>query len=217
MLFGKSLTIDDNELEQVASAARIGSARPFAEIEFIEKLKSGDPEAFDELVTRYSGDIFALLCRLTGDADEAGDLTQDTFIRALKAIGGFRGDSGLKTWLFRIAVNESRNRFRWWKRRFRSQTLSLDQPIGDSDNAVHETIASSTAGPEEDALRREREHLLRQALLALPDAYREAVVLFDIEGFTYEQISKMLEVSLGTVKSRISRGREELRKRLKGF
>jgi RNA polymerase sigma-70 factor (ECF subfamily) len=198
-MFGKSLIINEKELESVASAARIAAAPPFAEIEFIEKLKAGDADAFDTLVNRYTAEIYALLWRLTGDPDEASDLAQDTFLRALKAIRGFRGDSSLKTWLFRIAVNESRNRFRWWKRRHRHQTVSLDQPIGESENSIHETISCSGASPEEDALRRERERLLEKALLGLPDVYREAVVLFDIEGFTYEQISQTLEVSLGTV------------------
>jgi RNA polymerase sigma-70 factor (ECF subfamily) len=216
-MFGKSLIINEKELESVASATRIATAPPLAEIEFIEKLKAGDAEAFDSLVNRYTAEIYALLWRLTGDPDEASDLAQDTFLRALKAIRGFRGDSSLKTWLFRIAVNESRNRFRWWKRRRRYQTVSLDQPVGESENAIHETISCSAASPEEDALRRERERLLEKALLGLPDVYREAVVLFDIEGFTYEQISQTLEVSLGTVKSRIARGREELRKKLKDF
>ncbi|MFN6964109.1 MAG: sigma-70 family RNA polymerase sigma factor [Pyrinomonadaceae bacterium] len=217
MLFGKSLAIDDNELEHVASAARQASARSFAEVEFIERLRSGEAEAFDELVTRYSNDIFALLCRMTGDPDEAKDLTQDTFVRALRAIGGFRGESGLKTWLFRIAVNESRNRFRWWKRRRRGQTVSLDQPIGESEALIHDTIAGGGASPEDEALRREREALLQRALLALPDAYRETVILFDIHGLSYEQISQTLEISMGTVKSRIARGREELRRKLKGY
>lgn len=216
-MFGKSLIINEKELESVASATRIATAPPLAEIEFIEKLKAGDAEAFDSLVNRYTAEIYALLWRLTGDPDEASDLAQDTFLRALKAIRGFRGDSSLKTWLFRIAVNESRNRFRWWKRRRRYQTVSLDQPVGESENAIHETISCSAASPEEDALRLERERLLEKALLGLPDVYREAVVLFDIEGFTYEQISQTLEVSLGTVKSRIARGREELRKKLKDF
>src|SRR4029079_5018150 len=102
----------------------------------------------------------------------------------LKAIRGFRGDSSLKTWLFRIAVNESRNRFRWWKRRRRHQTVSLAQPVGESETSVHETISCSSASPEDDTLRRERERLLQMALLGLPDVYREAVVLFDIEGLT---------------------------------
>jgi RNA polymerase sigma-70 factor, ECF subfamily len=216
-MFGKSLTIDEKELEAVATATRIATARSFGEIEFVERLRSGDAEAFDVLVNRYSPDIYALLWRLTGDPDEASDLTQDTFLRALKAVRAFRGDSGLKTWLFRIAVNESRNRFRWWKRRRRYQTVSLDQPIGDSESAIQDTIACNGASPEDEALRRERERLLQEALLGLPDVYREAVVLFDIEGFSYEQISQTLEVNLGTVKSRIARGREELRKKLKDF
>ena len=216
-MFGKSLTVDDKELKSVASAARIAAAPTYGEVEFIEKLKVGDAEAFEVLVHRYSADIYALLCRLTGDLDEASDLTQDTFLRSLKAVGGFRGDASLKTWLFRIAVNESRNRYRWWKRRHRDHTVSLDHKVGDSDQTVQESIPCAASSPEDDALRRERERLMQSALMELPDVYREAVVLFDIEGFSYEQISQTLEISLGTVKSRIARGREELRKKLKDF
>ncbi|KAK0039403.1 sigma-70 family RNA polymerase sigma factor [Biomphalaria pfeifferi] len=111
MFFSKSITIDEEDLGQVALAARSISVGSSAEAEFIEKLKAGDANAFDTFVTRYSADIYALLFRLTEDAEEASDLTQETFLSALKAIHKFRGEADLKTWLFRIAVNESRKPF----------------------------------------------------------------------------------------------------------
>jgi RNA polymerase sigma-70 factor (ECF subfamily) len=204
-------------LNSAALAASPLSARSTAETGFIDRLKAGESEAFDTFVTRYSADVYTLLYRLTENAEDAGDLTQETFLSALKAIKKFRGDADLKTWLFRIAINESRNRFRWWKRRKREKTVSLDDTIGSSDVAIHETLSRDSASPEEDTLRRERERGLRDALLTMPDIYREVIVLCDIEGFSYEEIASALEINIGTVKSRIARGREELRRKLKGF
>lgn len=214
MFFSKSITIDEEDLGQVALAARSISVGSSAEAEFIEKLQAGDANAFDTFVTRYSADIYALLFRLTEDAEEASDLTQETFLSALKAIQKFRGEADLKTWLFRIAVNESRNRFRWWKRRSREKTFSLDAPIGESETPIHETMSGNSESPEENTLRMEREHRLKKALVALPEIFREVIVLCDIEGLSYEEIAKTLEINIGTVKSRIARGREELRRKL---
>lgn len=217
MFFSKSITFGEEDLGDGAVAAHSSTARSTAESEFIERLRAGEGAAFDLLVTRYSGDIYALLFRLTENAEEAGDLTQDTFLNALRSIKRFRGDSELKTWLFRIAINESRNRFRWWKRRRREKTVSLDASLGDSDISLHETLSGTSEDPEAAALRRERERALNEALNELPAIYREAVVLSDIEGLTYEEVASALNINIGTVKSRIARGREELRRRLKGF
>ncbi len=217
MFFSKSITFDDEDPVDVAAAAGVSSAFPDAESQFIDKLKAGNAEAFDLLITRYSADVHALLYRLTENPEEAGDLTQETFLSALTAIKGFRGDSGIKTWLFRIAINHSRNRFRWWKRRKRDLTVSLDATVGSSETKVHETIADKAENPEESAMVRERERALTNALFGLPDIFREVIVLCDIEGMSYDEISQSLGVNIGTVKSRIARGREELRKKLKDF
>jgi RNA polymerase sigma-70 factor (ECF subfamily) len=218
MVFSKSITFDDEEIGRaVVSASSIAGVRTLDDAPFIERLKAGDAVAFDNLVERYSGDIYALLFRLTSNAEDARDLTQDTFLRALRSISGFRGDAELKTWLFRIAINESRNRFRWWKRRRREVTISLDATIGDSGTSYSDTIAESSISPEDAALMREREYALKAALLDLAVIYREAIILCDIEGMTYDQTAAALGVGIGTVKSRISRGREELRRRLKNF
>jgi RNA polymerase sigma-70 factor (ECF subfamily) len=215
MFFGaKSMTFGEEEFSDVALATGQASVRSSVEIEFIERLKIGEAEAFDALVLRYSVDIYAVLFRLTQDAEEAADLTQETFLSALKAIKKFRGEADLKTWLVRIAINESRNRFRWWKRRRREKTVSLDAPVGESEQTFCDTVSSNSANPEETILRRERETQLSKALSDLPEIFREAVVLCDIEGLSYEEIASALEVNIGTVKSRIARGREELRRKL---
>lgn len=216
MFFSKSIVFDE-DLNGAAAAAISSNAYSSVELEFIEKLKMGDADAFDVLITRYSADIYALLFRLTENAEEAGDLTQETFLSALKSIKSFRGDSELKTWLFRIAVNHSRNRFRWWSRRKRDKTVSLDAPAGDGERLLSETLTGTSENPEEAAMHRQRENGLRKALLDLPEIFREAIILCDIEGQSYEDISRMLDINIGTVKSRIARGREQLRRRLKDF
>jgi len=216
MIFSKSIVLADEEIERVAGPALL-SSRAADDAQFIDNLRAGDAAAFERLVDRYSGDIYALLYRLTSNAEEASDLTQDTFMRALRSIKTFRGDSELKTWLYRVAINESRNRFRWWKRRRREQTISLDATIGDSTTTFSDTLIDRSISPEDAALANEREYALKAALLELPEVFREAVILCDVEGLSYEETAAALGVNLGTVKSRISRGRSELRERLKDF
>jgi len=219
MFFQKSITFDGEELNQVAMASPSSAdctADFISETPFLEKLKAGDPLAFDQLVNRYSADIYALLVRLTGDQEEAEDLTQETFLRALRSIGNFRGDAGIKTWLFRIAINESRNRRRWWKRRRRDVTISLE---AESETlGLSERIASpSSENPESAAINNELGQALQKALRELPQNFREVVILRDIEGLTYEEIAAALKTNVGTIKSRIARGRDELRRKLKGI
>lgn len=217
MVLVRSITFDDEEIGTAMVSATQHAGHNTEELLFVDKLRAGDAAAFETLIDRYSGDIYALLYRLTENAEEASDLTQDTFLKALRSIKSFRGDSELKTWLFRIAVNESRNRFRWWKRRRREQTISLDAMIGDSDTAISDTLAGNSVSPDDAALTRERQYALQAALLDIAEVYREAIVLCDIEGLTYEETAAALNIGIGTVKSRISRGREELRRRLKDF
>jgi RNA polymerase sigma-70 factor (ECF subfamily) len=216
MIFSKSITFDGEEIGQgILSPLRI--ARSADEDLFIEKLKAGDADAFDVLVDRFSGEIFGLLYRLTNNAEESHDLTQETFLKALRSIKSFRAEAELKTWLCRIAINESRNRFRWWKRRRRDVTISLDETVGNTELTFSETLSDPSISPEDEALRRERGVLIKAALDEVPEAYREAVILCDIEGLSYDETAEVLGIGLGTVKSLISRGREELRRRLKDF
>lgn len=214
MIIGKSITFGEDDLNDVASAARVSVENINEDAEFIERLRAGDEEAFDRLVGEYSGGIYSMLLRLTENAEDAGDLTQETFMNAFRSINKFRGESSVRTWLYRIAVNRSRNRFRWWKSRRRSKTVSIDSAFSEDDRPLHETLAGSDPDPETAAITAERMYRLRETLLTLPDIFREAVILRDIEGLAYEEIAEVLDVSIGTVKSRIARGRSELARKL---
>jgi RNA polymerase sigma-70 factor (ECF subfamily) len=204
------------ELEQVAPATVV-DVRPSVEDQFIERLKRSDPAAFETLVNERSGEIYGLLYRLTENAEEARDLTQETFLRAFQSIGQFRGDSDLRTWIYRIAINQARNRWRWWRRRHRDSTVSIDARDEAGNAAVVAQLSADIgSNPEYGALAHERERALKKALSGLRRVYREAVVLRDIEGFAYEEIAVALDISVGTVKSRLARGRQELRRKLEG-
>jgi len=204
------------DIDSVASAAEI-EVRPTPHEQFLERLRRGDAAAYERLVAEHSGEVYALLFRLTNDSEEARDLTQETFLRAFQSIGRFRGDASLKTWIYRIGINQARNRWRWWRRRKRDVTISLDATDDQNETPLSASLPSDSApNPEQETLARERERQLRDALLGLKSAFREAVVLRDVEGFSYEEIAEMLQISIGTVKSRIARGRLELRRLLEG-
>jgi RNA polymerase sigma-70 factor (ECF subfamily) len=204
-------------LEHPAAAADSAEARPSAELQFIERLRAGEAEAFERLVSERSGDIYALLYRLTEDPEEARDLTQETFLQAFRSIAHFRGDADLRTWLYRIAVNQARNRWRWWRRRRRGATVSLDATDETHELSLATRLVDEHApNPEARTLAHEREEILLAAVRTLARPYREAVVLRDIEGLSYEEVAVALDISVGTVKSRLSRGRTELRRKLEG-
>ena len=218
MSYGEPIALRQMELEQVAPAAPVElcELRASAETEFIERLRRGEAAAFEELVAERSGEIYGLLFRLTENSEEARDLTQETFLRAFQSIGRFRGEADLRTWIYRIAINQARNRWRWWRRRHRDSTVSLDATQGQSNQTLIATLAESSENPEQQTLAHERELILRSALQKVGRAYRETVILRDIEGFTYEEIATTLGINVGTVKSRLARGRQELKRKLEG-
>ena len=217
MSYGEPIALRGQiELEQVAPATLV-EARPQVDDQFVERLKRGDAAAFETLVNERSGEIYGLLYRLTESSEEARDLTQETFLRAFQSIGHFRGESDLRTWIYRIAINQARNRWRWWRRRRRDATVSIDAPQPNGAASLAGTLQSDNGrNPETEALANERERALKKALSSLKRVYREAVVLRDIEGFAYEEIAVALDISVGTVKSRLARGRQELRRKLEG-
>lgn len=216
MSYGEQIALRGQmDLEQVASAT---SVEPRAQDgQFIERLKRGESAAFEVLVNERSGEIYGLLYRLTENPEEARDLTQETFLRAFQSIRSFRGDSDLRTWIYRIAINQARNRWRWWRRRRRDSTVSIDATDENGKPTLVATLkAENVQSPEQDTLAHEREVILRNALKDLRRVYRETVILRDIEGLAYEEIAVALDISVGTVKSRLARGRQELRSKLEG-
>ncbi|HEX7956220.1 MAG TPA: sigma-70 family RNA polymerase sigma factor, partial [Pyrinomonadaceae bacterium] len=125
------------ELEGAADVATSAEARfvaPSAEEQFLERLRGGEAAAFNRLIEERHGDVYALLYRLTEDPEEARDLAQETFLQAFRHLANFRGDADVRTWLYRIAVNQARNRWRWWKRRRRERTVSLDAPASGGED-----------------------------------------------------------------------------------
>ena len=218
MSFGEPIALRGQaELEHPATLADSAEARPSPEAQFIERLKAGEAAAFDHLVNERSADIYALLYRLTEDPEEARDLTQETFLQAFRSIANFRGEADLRTWLYRIAVNQARNRWRWWRRRRRGVTVSLDATDETQELSLATRLVDERAeNPEARTLAHEREQILLAAVRTLARPFREAVVLRDVEGLSYEEVAAALEISIGTVKSRLSRGRTELRRKLEG-
>jgi RNA polymerase sigma-70 factor (ECF subfamily) len=179
----------------------------------VTSLRQGDEEAYEMLIQRYHQPVYNLICRLSDDPSEAPDVVQEVFLKIFRNVGSFRGNSSLKTWIYRIAVNEAYNHQRWFSRHHRKE-ITLDSN-GDAPSLA-DNLTDPSRSPFEQTADRETRILVEAALEKLNPKFRAAVVLRDIEGLSYEEIAAVLEVSLGTVKSRILRGREGLRKILEG-
>ena len=180
-----------------------------------EHANSGLDLTFDELFERYSSMVYGLTLRILGDREEALDVSQEVFLTIYRKMGTFRGESSLKTWIYRIAVHRAANRFRWWNRLRRRGTVSLDEHISKNPNSEGFFNLKSQVQSPEDALLLQEEHTRIERLLCeLPLPQRIAVVMRDIEGLSYEEIAESLQISLGTVKSRIARGREALKRHI---
>lgn len=194
-------------------ASRAASGYPY-EASLIARMKSGDLSAFDDIVEQFQPMVYMLSLRVLADPEDARDATQESFLKVYRHIGGFRGEASLKTWICRIAINQARSMERWWRRRKRKETCSLDAPLslnGEDDLTQIDFLSSSSASPEAETLSRERERQLESAISRLKKDFRIAVILRDIEGLSYEEIAWVTGISVGTVKSRIARGREMLR------
>jgi RNA polymerase sigma-70 factor (ECF subfamily) len=181
---------------------------------FVARLQANDDAAYDELVRTFSGSIFHVAYRMLGDSAEASDAVQEIFLKVFRNIGGFKGEAALKTWIFKIAFSEILNRLRWWKRRHRFATMSLDDQPNGAGTALSHTVASPGPTPEEILQSKEQETSIQQALGKLSSDHRSIIVLRDIEGFSYNEIADVLGVSIGTVKSRLARARGDLKKSL---
>jgi len=184
------------------------------DLRLIELLRECNEGAYEELLTRFQQQVYTLAVRLLNDPSEAADVVQEVFLKVFRNIGSFRGQSSLKTWIYRITVNEAHNARRWFFRH-RRREVELDTNPEESRN-WKEIIPDRSRSPFEMALDGEQHSMIEAALDRINPIFREAVVLRDITDLSYEEIAEILGVSLGTVKSRILRGREALREELAG-
>lgn len=182
----------------------------------VAELKAGNEQAFAMLIAQYHQPLYSLIARSLKDPSDAADITQEVFLKVFRNIGGFHGEASLRTWLYRIAVHEASNQRRWWTRH-KMQEVTIDTPLdGDADSdgpglSLGSTLADHSGSPFDHAVQAEVRHRVESALRELPEAFRTVVILREIEGFGYEEIAEILNINLGTVKSRLTRGRSALR------
>jgi len=182
------------------------------EADLVRRCATGDDEACSELVSEHHRMVFQLALHLLGDPEDARDLSQDVFLQVFRTIDRFRGQSALRTWIYRIIINQARNRQRWWRRRHRSEQVSLEAHLEQHGDGA---LTDRSPGPDRALRQKETASTVWLALDSLPFEQRTAVVLREIDGLSYEEIAFSLGVAVGTVKSRLTRGREALRVRLR--
>ncbi|MGC0771774.1 MAG: sigma-70 family RNA polymerase sigma factor [Candidatus Acidiferrum sp.] len=178
------------------------------EAELVSELQAGSETAFDWLVTHYHAPVYNLILSMLGDTSDAADGSQEVFLKAFRGIRKFRQGSSLKTWLYRIAIREALNHKRWFKRHLQ-KNISIDGTPEEGRASIE--IEDLAATPFEQLASREIQFAVQHALQEVPDVFRTAVILRDLEGLSYEEVAEVLECSVGTVKSRILRGRRALR------
>ncbi|HKW57629.1 MAG TPA: sigma-70 family RNA polymerase sigma factor [Candidatus Acidoferrum sp.] len=178
------------------------------EAELVSELQAGSETAFDWLVTHYHAPVYNLILSMLGDTSDAADGTQEVFLKAFRGIRRFRHGSSLKTWLYRIAIREALNHRRWFKRHLQ-KNVSMDAQPEEGRAAIEVEDLGDT--PFEQLASREIQAAVQRALLQVAQVFRTAVILRDLEGLSYEEVAEVLECSVGTVKSRILRGRRALR------
>src|SRR5882724_3301785 len=155
---------------------------------FIARLKANEDAAYDELVRTYNASIFHVAYRMLNDSAEASDVVQEIFLKVFRNINGFKGESALKTWVFRIAFSEILNRLRWWKRRRRYATVSLDEDYNGNGNGVAHHVSDVRPTPEQALQTKEQEEAIQKALGRISSDHRSIIILRDIEGFSYGEI-----------------------------
>lgn len=182
------------------------------EAALVHRCAARDEDACSELVSEHQRMVYQLSLNLLGDHNEALDLSQEVFLRVFRTIHTFRGHAALRTWIYRIVINQARNRQRWWRRRHRSQQVSLDEHIRD-----HGELPEAGNGGSPDRLLGQKQlaERIRLALDQLPFDQKTALVLREIDGLSYEEIGFSLGIAVGTVKSRLARAREALRAQLR--
>ena len=184
------------------------------EAALIEELRAGSEEAFAWLIARYHQPIFSLLVRTVQNRADAADLSQEVFVKVFRGIHSFHGQSSLRTWIYRIALREASNQRRWWARH-KQQEVPIEQEITESDAAcpvrLKEMLVDPSESPYDAAVHQENRARVEAALAKVPEPFRTTLILRDIEGFVYEEVAEMQGVNLGTVKSRLVRGRAWLK------
>jgi RNA polymerase sigma-70 factor (ECF subfamily) len=207
---------EDSDLQVDLTMGNLASALTYQshEAALIAELQAGSEEAFAWLIARYHQPIFSLLARAVQDHDTAADLTQEVFVKVFRGVGSFQGESSLRTWIYRIALREASNQRRWWMRH-RQREIPIDQEIEDSSTGqsirLKDTLVDAAESPCETAMRQQSKSRVESALSQVPEPYRTTLILRDIEGFVYEEVAEMQGVNLGTVKSRLVRGRAALK------
>ena len=186
------------------------------DVALVADLKAGSEEAFAVLIAQYHQPLYSLIARSLNDPADAADITQEVFIKVFRSIRSFHGGSSLRTWLYRIALHEASNQRRWWSRH-KKQEITIDSSFEadpDAENnhlSLAATLADRSDSPFDHAAQAETRERVEAALRQIPEAFRTVVILREIEGFAYEEIAEILNVNLGTVKSRLTRGRSALR------
>ncbi len=198
---------------RVLPMAELAQSLPWIrdEAELVAELQSGSDIAFDYLVTYYHANVYNLVYGILADAADAADVTQEVFLRVFRGIRGFRRNSSLKTWLYRVSVRQALNHRRWCWRHHRQQ-VSIDAE-GEDQRPMFE-LEDNDANPFDKCATHEMQTAVRRSLAKVPPVFRSAVILRDLEGLSYEEVAEVLEVSVGTVKSRILRGRRMLKEEL---
>lgn len=188
------------------------------EASIVEELKSGSEEAYAWLIAHYHQPIYSLVYRILTDPSDAADTTQEVFLKVFRGMKRFNGECSLKTWLYRIAIHEASNQRRWWFRHKRKETSMEAHEDWDGNSfGLCDTLVDRGESPLEIFAHEEIRARVENELKQVSEPYRTTVVLRDIEGLAYEEIADVLQVSLGTVKSRLIRGRDALKKRLEPF
>lgn len=190
------------------------------EASIVAELKAGSEAAFSWLITHYNQPVYSLIYRILDDPSDAADTTQEVFIKVFRGIKNFNANSSLKTWIYRIALHEASNRRRWWFRhKFRETSIEPgpEREEGNPARGIRDTLVDDGKSPLQNVYDDELRARVEMELKEVPEPYRTTVILRDIEELSYEQIAEVMQTSLGTVKSRLVRGREALRKRLQRY
>lgn len=200
-------------LGDLASAIGVRSQEEAA---IVAELKAGSETAYTWLIGEFQQPVYGLVYRIVNDPADAADTTQDVFLKVFRGITHFHGESSLKTWIYRIALHEAANRRRWWFRHKAKET-SIEpetESNGGMENAIQLALTDPAESPFEISAHHEVQKRVDEELRKVPEPYRTTLILRDLEEMSYEEIAEVLDLSLGTVKSRLTRGREALRQRL---